>query len=236
MDINKVKAWFQGSYMYEEGDRQLELSRVAGGLVLPLGTKPGFAVLVATERFLEIGFSCRRMHALTEIEEYDLDGLIRQCIGLSHKLQIRDWWGHTSEANMVTLHTFNRQQQTTNRPQFNLMAAPMVKKDSAADCFRYGLARIQERTLPGRKSLELSATPKIQAALTMIPPESATGQEIENYPPVAALSFCVAALDIYDTPEAGQIQTHTDNSSPGYSRLGRGVQEQRTEGRKNRWR
>lgn len=214
MDINKVKPWLMGSHMWEEGDRQLELSRVAGGLVLPLGTKPGFAVLVALERFQEIGFSCRRMHALTEIEEWDLDSLVRQCLNLSHKLQIRNYWGHTSEANMVTLHTFNREQAATNRPQFNLMAAPFLKKDSAAECFRYGLARIRERTLPGRKTLELSATPKIQAALTMVPPESATGQEIENYPPAAALCFVVAALDIYETPAAGLEQTHTDNSGP----------------------
>jgi hypothetical protein len=215
MDINKVTPWLMGSHMYEKDGCQLELSRVAGGLVLPLGNNPGFAVLVALERFQGIGFSCRRIHTLIEIEEYDLDGLLRQCLNFSHKMQIRDWWGNAhSEVNTVTLHTWNRQQAATNRPQFNLMAAPMLRKDNPADCFMYGLRRIQERTLPGRKSLELSATPKIQAALTMVPPESATGQEIGNHPAVAALCFVLVALDIYETAATGVEQTHTDNSGP----------------------
>jgi hypothetical protein len=182
--------------------------------VFPVGTKSGFAVLVALERLRGIGFSYRRMHTLTEFEEHDLDTLIQRCINLFHKLQIRDWWGNVhSEASMAALHSFNRQQAATGRPQFNLMAAPMLRKDNAAECFRYGLERIRERTLPGKKTLEFSSTPKIQAALTMIPPESATGQEIENYPPVAALCFVVAALDIYDSPEAGAEQTHTERET-----------------------
>lgn len=214
MDISKIQRWLPGRYMFEEGERQLELSRIAGGIVLPSGTKPGFACLLAVESFLSVGFFCRRMHALTEIEEYDLEGLIRQCLNLSHKLQLHDWWGHPSENSMAVLHIFNRQQFAGGRPQFNLMASPMLRKENATDCFRYALGRIGERTLPGKKTLELTATPKIQAALTMLPPESANGQEIENYPSVAALCFVVAALDIYETPEAGTEQTTTLNDGP----------------------
>jgi hypothetical protein len=214
MDINKVTPWFRGSYMYQEGDRQLELARVAGGLIFPFGTNAGFAVVAALERFQNIGFSCRRAHLLLEIEEYDFENLIRQCLNLSQRLEFQNWYGHTSQASMVALHAFNREQAATYRPQFNLMSAPFLQKDNAADTFRYGLERIRERTLPGKKTLELSATPKIQSALTMIPPESATGAGIENYPAVAALTFLLAALDFYNMGETRPEQAYTDNSMP----------------------
>ncbi|MGA2938692.1 MAG: hypothetical protein ABSF52_16560 [Syntrophobacteraceae bacterium] len=215
MNIEKVTPWLMGSYMYEEGNRQIELSRVAGGLVLPLGRNFGYGVLAAQERFQHVGFSSRAIHTLAEIEEYDTDILIRRCLDLSNRLQVRHWYGNTlSDTNMAILSTFNREQRSKGHPEFTLSAPPLLKRNNAADCFAYAIRRIQERRTMGRSTLDLVATPKIPAALLQVPPELADGKEIEKYPAVAALSFLVAAWDFYNMDKTGPEQTSTAHDGP----------------------
>ena len=216
MDISKITPWLQ-NWMFEDGEKQIELSKVAGGLVLPLGRNPGFGLLVAMEKCERVGFPALAIHSLAEFEESDTDALIRRALDLSTRLRVGEWYGNTlCETNMAILETWNRQQATKHGPQFSLRAAPMLKRNNAADCFQYATRRVRERRTAGRTTLDFTATPKIPAALLSVPPECATGQGIENHPAVAALCFVLAALDFYCLPQVGPEEAYTDDSSRSY--------------------
>jgi hypothetical protein len=49
--------------------------------------------------------------------------------------------------------------------------------------------------------------------MLQVPPEAASGEEIEKFPAVAALCFVLASLDFYDLPESGAEQTHTERQT-----------------------
>lgn len=203
LDTRNLQILGFDSWLYRHGTQEVEVSRLAGGLVFPQGRNPGYAVLGMMLKHHEPGFQDRRIFTLEDLETDDTDALIRWCAELSRTLRA-GWYGNVlNSPTMANLETWNRRQTANFDPPFTLLAAPLLRKENAADCFAYAVRRIQERRVMGRSSLEIAATPKIGPALLGVGAECADGKGIEAHPHVAALCFLVAAMDFYSTPAIG---------------------------------
>lgn len=206
LDTRHLQVLNFDTWLYRHGTQEVEICRLAGGLVFPQGRNPGYALLAMMLKDFEPGFQDRRIFTLEDLETDDTDALIRWCAELSRTLRA-GWYGNVlSTPTMASLEMWNRRQTANFDPPFTLYAAPLLKKDNPADSFAYGARRIQERRVMGRSSLEITATPKIAPALLAVGPECADGKGIEAHPHVAALCFMVASMDFYSAPAVGGIE------------------------------
>ncbi len=170
--------------------------RISAGIAWPIGILPGYAVILAEEKYKEAGFSDHIIHALAETESPTFDDLFRKCRDLSKLFHCEDLRADTSnEAAMEILHRFNRQQQEERRPPIHFGAASFTHLGELKTCFAYGIQRIADRTATGRKTLNLDGCPILQRCLATVPSDTATGDKATEYPPLVALCMALATLD-----------------------------------------
>jgi len=176
---------------------------------------PALPVLLGEEFYQEHGNPCHIIHTLLELEHPSTSDLLRRCLELS--TLTKNWYGDGgSEAKAALLHQFNREQREARQSGFYFRSAPLISGENLEPAFEYGIDRIRERTAIGRKTLMLDGTPKVKTCLESIPAEVAAGDGVENYPPLAALAFAVAALDYF--PYSDPTKMYAE-STRGYNPL-----------------
>ncbi|MGV8073941.1 MAG: hypothetical protein AB2L11_05225 [Syntrophobacteraceae bacterium] len=199
----------QGNHIqYVDREKNRTYRRIFGGLAWPQdGKLPGFAVLVGEEQYREQGSTVHTLHALTEIEELDLNKLFGQCRDL---LSICSYfYGNYRDAAIVALlNEWNRKErESSRRGLYYIRSAPLLRSEAdVKPSIEYGIRRILDRTREDRKKLILDGCPKVQACLANVQ-DAGT----EQYPPLVALAFAVGSLDyqVYRDPShAGEHGTY----------------------------
>ncbi len=219
MELDRITPFtINGEILYYlDNMNNREFRRIWGGLAFPTGITPGFALLVAEDRFRHRGYPHHLYHAILEIEDADISSLLDQCLGIATKLIIDDWRTNTeNQADMAWVQKYNTERRLANMPQFRPRPAPLLRKgEGQKDSFKYGIGRILERTRPDKKTLIFEDCPQLQAYLKNIPPEMGSGQGVEEKPPLAALSHVIGSMDFFE-PQTGPEQAYADNSGPLY--------------------
>lgn len=185
-------------------EKKRSYRRISAGVAWPLGTLPGFVVILGEERYKETGFPDNLVYTLAEAESPTFDDLFRKALDLSRLFHCEDFRANTSDqAAMEILHRWGRRQREDRSPSIHFRPAAFTHLGDLKTCFAYGIQRIADRTATGGKTLNLEDCPSLQRCLATIPGEAATGDKAANYPPLAALCMVLASLDSnpYHEPE-----------------------------------
>ena len=174
-----------------DGETQVHLGRIVGGVAWPEVGRPGFLVVLGQELDHDFDAGGRKVHVLEERDEYggesflSLESQIQAIRALRTKMHCPDWFGLECPHSRV-LADFNRNETSFKRP-------PVRIKE--LDDPEFGtLLELVFRSTVVRKLLHFhdSALPGILAAL---PADAAKSGKFPDHPHVTALLFALAALD-----------------------------------------
>ncbi len=171
-------------------DKKIEVGRVYAGFAWP-GERPGFAVLVAEEKYPEIGYAGRyHYHLCKEVEEADKERLIIACLNWKNefKVDINYFGGPQDNENYRFLWTWNHKFRPEGLPMFDVYPATHNELiGSLIDILKSTMSKENPRlhNMKGSKSLNylMEVRPENQAKMT----------ESDN-PAVAALAYAVSSL------------------------------------------
>lgn len=187
-------------HYFEDSENDRKYRRIWGGVAFPRGAAPGALVLVGEERYVEAGLDKQVLHTLTEQREFDLDGLLRRCIELSHTYAESVWFSDMSDTvNAELVSRFNRAQRGAGLPSFFPRPAPFLA-EGAKSCFRFALEALRARTTTERKSIVLSRTPQLQGVLKDLPAECANGDGVLERPGLTAFLYVLTGLEVSAWP------------------------------------
>jgi hypothetical protein len=166
--------------------------RIIGGLAWPHIEKPGFAVVVAEERFLDMDLDARHIRVLAEVEAAgaaDLNRLFRRCLEFQERcLGAVRWFGDTGNLPMMDfLRRFNDEQ---GENKLSLFAGKYIDDPNGLRAY---IGAITELTEPNRKILHFGETAKLPAYLTQFQKEDVT-RSAREFPAIAALGYAVTDL------------------------------------------
>jgi len=177
-----------------DNDLRLQSKTVWGGVSWP-GKRPGFAVVVAVDRYYHL--ESHDVYLLDEFESSDTRDLVRQCGALDFAYGPDRWVGdYLNDAADEFIREMNDESEQRNpreygkirwesrtRRRFSLSSTPMIEKK---DLYQYILGQIKE--LLRRKQLFLKHG-KVASCIAGIEESEIPELKRGDYPAIEALAF-----------------------------------------------
>ncbi len=181
-------------FLYLDRTADRVYRQVAGGLAWPTGPKPGFLVVVGEEGRRELQTGQRVLWVLAEQEAGSLADMYRHYRELSEKFLLREWYG--DPGNKAMMHLFRQQTREVQGEKFMplvVLGAPY--RDDPQGLLFY-VQTVNELVKSSQKLLFFGENSQLPGNFLTLSPEDLEGKA-QDYPPVAALGYAVAALRLY---------------------------------------
>ena len=160
---------------------------VYGGIAWP-AKRPGFAVVVAMDRFKQYGTQIHEICLLDEFESRDMWELVKQCGALNFKYNPSAWIGDNQNP---TADQFRRQINTeTHGRCFSVSRTSMLDMDQP---YQHILQNIVHMVNEERRELFLKGS-RIIEYLREIDEDAEIELELGEYPAIEALAYAVLEM------------------------------------------
>lgn len=181
------------AHFYRNTETKEEYLHICGGLALPGGGHPGFAVIVAVVKNDE---EEPPFKVLEEIEEVDIESLLQKCINLRERYGfqkcpelLRVWHGNSKHlADFVT--DFNKKLWKKDKEAEWIILSPPLYESEEPHALKIYLTRIRSC----KKRLSLGSCNKLLNHIHNVPPEVALKKSPEDYLAVACLGGVIHSL------------------------------------------
>jgi hypothetical protein len=213
MNLIEKKLYDDGEPYYLNTETGEKYGEVVGGLAWP-DVKEGFLVIAAVDLFEEAERNARHVRVLVETSESNIDIFLRYALELQKRfspfLQTIRFYGDTmSSAKMELLDQFNRDRRKRNLDPFYLTEAPQLRTPQK---FEFYAQLIRTYARPGRRILHFRNT-TLPGFLAVVSADG-TSETILDHPPIAALSYAVAALSTWK-PRKGEKRLQKEELGVG---------------------
>ncbi|WP_156900647.1 hypothetical protein [Maridesulfovibrio bastinii] len=173
--------------------------RVSGGVAWPYDIKPGAVAVLAEDIKPVRGTDHHRVEVVAEFLHEDHETLCREMANLQDMLQVEVWRTPLNHAGTRLVQMFNERRQRLRLPCLDLVSPPAM---NGSRTFR-DYDRLVDRRTRNIKTLHFGQS---QAVLEYnILGRDDLGHKLEEFPPVAAVLYALAGLDL-ENAAAGFVQ------------------------------
>lgn len=158
-----------------------EYRRIYGGFAFPSGSREGFAVIVAEDRYLDPEVHQRLYKILTYYESNSVIDLVDRCLEFKTVYRSDPLFG---DADSPLVEVIRR-----SHPSFHLQRPPQRELS-----LTYFVVLIQSLTAAGKKKLHFN-DPLLTGRLMEVEPQRIQHGQLDEFPLLSAIGFCLCALE-----------------------------------------
>lgn len=184
-----------GFFQDEDGSMY---TRLVGGIGWPHGGQPAFAIVLA-----EGQEELPHYKVIHSFKDHNALKLMESCKGVELTYPVSCWYGnHLNRVMMQLMFEFNKGKEGPDKLKFQ--GAPLAGEERNSGFY---LPLILEMGKVGNKRLTAGASPELYNSLHNITPDTHLNRSIEEFPPLAALSYSISFLLTYK-PIKPRVETY----------------------------
>lgn len=185
--------------VFEDRATGLIYSRVAAGVVVPRGTKPGFVAAVGKKLERRADEPIHDLHVVGEMEVPFMGDLYRVCRSLQKAYSVQNFYGDNRDDSVQSVLAQGNYGDEEIGIEISLVMAPCIEETGVFQMYVAAIRNRGQRV----KSLFFHGS-EIPREMRQMLNEDVTRRGMWDFPKTAALGMAVSAMDYYDDDEAGE--------------------------------